>query len=187
MQHFYRAIQGWFSFQGVYAEAVAAAPKAGAIFVEVGAWKGKSAAFMGVEIANSGKAIDFYVVDHWKGSDEPAHHADPDVRTGRLYEVFLKNIKPVADFVRPLRTSSVEAAKTFDDGTLDLVLLDAGHTYEDVKADLEAWLPKLKAGGVLAGDDWNWTGVHSAVLERFDAAAVEVLGEGKGRHWRVRL
>jgi hypothetical protein len=40
---------------------------------------------------------------------------------------------------------------------------------------------------VIAGDDWNWEGVKRAVTERFGAGAVEVLGDGKGRHWRVRL
>ncbi len=186
MQHFYSKVPGWCSFAGVYADAVKAAPKTGAIFVEVGAWKGKSACFMGVEIANSRKTIEFYVVDHWKGSDEPAHHEDADVRAGRLYEVFLRTIKPVAAHVRPLRASSLEAAAQFEDGLVDLVLLDAGHTYEDVSADIAAWLPKIKPGGVIAGDDYNWTGVRQAIEEAF-AGKIEVLGEGKGRHWRVRL
>lgn len=184
--HFHTRVPGWFKFDGVYRDAVREAPKAGAVFVEVGSWKGKSAAFMGVEIANSGKAIEFYAVDHWKGSDEPAHHADPDVQAGRLYEVFLRNIRPVADHIRPLRCSSVEAARTFDDASLDLVFLDAGHSYEDVSADIAAWLPKLKPGAVIAGDDYNWSGVRQAIEEAF-AGRIEVLGEGKGRHWRVRL
>lgn len=183
--HYFQTVPGWFSFRGVYEAAVRRAAD-GAIFVEVGAWKGKSSAFMGVEIANSGKSIEFYAVDHWKGSDEPAHHADPDVRAGRLYEVFLRNIKPVADFVRPLRASSVTASQSFEDASLDLVLLDAGHTFEDVSADIAAWSPKLKPGGVMAGDDYNWTGVRQAIEQSF-AGRIEVLGEGKGRHWRVQL
>lgn len=187
MQHFFRTIQGWFSFEGVYRDAVREAPTDRVSrFVEVGSWKGKSAAFMGVEIANSGKPIDFYAVDHFKGSDEPAHHADPDVRAGRLFEVFERNIRPVARFVHPMRESSVSAAAGFADGALDLVLLDAGHSYEDVSADIAAWLPKVRPGGVIAGDDYNWSGVRQAIEEAF-AGRIEVLGEGKGRHWRVRL
>lgn len=185
IRHYFQSVPGWFSFRGVYEDAVKEAQD-GAIFVEVGSWKGKSASFMGVEIANSGKRIEFYAVDHWKGSDEPAHHADLDVRNGRLYEVFLRNIRPVADFVKPLRTDSVTASKSFEDASLDLVLLDAGHTYEDVSADIAAWTPKLKPGATLAGDDYNWTGVRQAIEEAF-AGRIEVLGDGKGRHWRVRL
>lgn len=185
MRHFYKTIPGWCSFTGVYEDAVREA-KSPAVFVEVGAWKGRSASFMGVEIANSGKRISFYAVDHWKGSDEAAHHADPDVRRGRLFEVFLRNTAPVRAYVNPLRMSSVEAAATFADGSVDFVLLDGGHTYEDVMADFAAWLPKLKPGGTIAGDDWNWSGVNKAVKETFTEGRYEILGEGKGRHWRVR-
>lgn len=187
MQHFYHQIPGWFSFAGVYADAVKAAPKAGAVFVEVGAWKGRSAAFMAVEIANSGKAIDFFVVDTWLGSDEPAHHADPDVRAGRLFEVFRRNTAPVERLIKPIRATSVEAAARFEPASVDFLLLDGDHTLEGVRADLDAWLPKMKPGAVLAGDDWNWSGVHTAVRERFGEGKIEVLGEGKGRHWRVTL
>jgi cephalosporin hydroxylase len=185
--HFYTRVPGWFSFSGVYTEAVAAAPQAGAVFVEIGAWKGKSTSFMAVEIANSGKGVEFFAVDTWLGSDEAAHHNDPDVQAGRLYEVFLRNIKPVADYVKPIRAPSVEAAKLFEDGSVDFLLLDGDHTLEGVRADLAAWLPKMKPGATLAGDDWNWSGVHTAVRERFAEDRIEVLGDGKGRHWRVRL
>lgn len=186
MKHFYNTIPGWFSFLGVYREAVAAASN-GALFVEVGAWKGKSTAFMAVEIANSGKPIRFYAVDTWLGSDEPAHHADPDVREGKLYERFVRNILPAAQYVTPLRMTSVEAAAQFQDGTVDFIMLDGDHTHEGVKADLDAWLPKMKPGATLTGDDWNWNGVHTAATERFGMARIEVLGQNKGRHWRVRL
>lgn len=162
------------------------AAKDGAVFVEVGAWKGKSTAFMAVEIANSGKRIAFYTVDTWQGSDEPAHHADPDVRAGRLYEVFLRNIKPAAAHVKPIRATSVEAAKLFDDGSVDFIMLDGDHTYEGVRDDIAAWLPKMKPGAIFSGDDYNWTGVRKAIEEAF-AGRIEVLGDGKGRHWRVRL
>lgn len=185
MQHFYRTIPGWFSFQGVYTDAVKAA-KSGAVFVEVGAWKGKSAAFMGVEIANSGKAVEFFAVDTWLGSDEPAHHADPDVKAGKLYERFLANIRPAAAYIHPIRATSVEASKLFEDGSVDFIMLDGDHTYEGVRDDIAAWLPKMKPGATFSGDDFNWRGVRQAIEEAF-AGRIEVLGEGKGRHWRVRL
>ena len=74
--HYYEGIQGWFNFRRVYGEMVArAAP--GAVFVEVGCWKGRSTAFLGVEILRSGKAIALHCVDHFRGSDEEAHLADP--------------------------------------------------------------------------------------------------------------
>jgi hypothetical protein len=48
-------------------------------------------------------------------------------------------------------------------------MIDAGHTYEDVKKDIESWFYKVKPGGVLAGDDYilNFPGVIEATNEYF--------------------
>lgn len=140
----------------------------GAQFVEIGCWKGKSSAYMAEEIKNSGKLIDFWCVDTWEGTlTEKGHQKDPDVVTGTLYQTFLDNMSPFPLYYKPLRMLSTEAAKTFDDNTFDFIYIDAGHEYEDVKADIEAWLPKLKPGGVIAGDDYNSFKVARAVHENF--------------------
>lgn len=170
MKHFYKRIHGWSRFVNWYAEAVSNAPaEAQSTFVEVGAWKGKSAAYMAVEILNSKKDINFFVVDTWKGSDEEAHHEDPDVQAGRLYDVFMENMMPVIDYIAPMRMESVKAAGQFPDESIDFILLDASHDYENVKNDIDAWWPKLKDGGVMAGDDYLWDGVLAAVTEFIEA------------------
>lgn len=182
MDHFYRKIQGWSQFIQHYEDAVKAAPKTGAHFVEVGAWKGKSAAFMAVEIANSGKDIKFTVVDWFKGSDERKHREDPVIQQDRLYETFMENIKPVKHLIDVRRGMSTDVAKQFADESLDFILLDASHDYLNVRADLYAWWPKLKPHGVMVGDDYKWIGVRDAVTEFFrkDPAA-----EPLGRCWKV--
>lgn len=187
MKHFYTNIQGWSRFIPFYKDAIIEA-RDGAHFVEVGSWKGKSAAFMAVEIINSGKNIKFDCVDTWEGSDEPAHHNDPIVQQGKLYEHFLENMKPVAHIITPVRMESVEAAKLYDDESLDFVLIDAAHDYTNVIADLHAWWPKIKKGGATAGDDYRWSGVNKAVHEFFDNNKIETLKnkEGAGVCWRVR-
>ncbi len=182
MQHFYGSIQGWFKFQDLYKRMVQEA-MSGDIFVEVGCWKGRSAAFMAVEIINSDKDIEFHCVDTFKGSDEPAHHSDPDVQNGTLFQTFVSNLSPVIDRVGMTihAMPSVEASRYFDDGTVDFILLDAAHDYDSVKEDIRAWHPKLREGGTLAGDDYNWEGVQKAVKELLPSH--EILGSGKGRHW----
>ena len=50
---------------------------------------------------------------------------------------------------------SIDAAKNFDDNYFDFVYIDADHAYQSVKTDLEAWYPKVKKGGFLAGHDWT--------------------------------
>ncbi len=168
MEHIYQNIEGWFNFQTIYRMAVEQA-QSGFHFVEVGAWKGKSTSFMAVEIANSGKHIQFDVVDTWQGSKEhlTGDYIDQDAVKGRLFEVFTRNMKPLADYYNPKPMTSLQAAATYADGSLDFVMIDASHEYEDVRADIQAWLPKVRPGGVLAGDDffYHWPGVIRAVQE----------------------
>lgn len=66
MKHYYKNIQGWFGARELY-RAVVGEFESGSRFVEIGAWKGQSTAFMAVEIINSGKQIEFNVVDTWQG------------------------------------------------------------------------------------------------------------------------
>ena len=62
-----------------------------------------------------------------------------------------------------LQEKSVEAATRFEDQSLDLVYIDAGHNFEAVKNDIETWLPKVRIGGFIAGDDYTWPGLKDAV------------------------
>ena len=165
MEHFYNSIHGYFDFQDIYTAAVQAAPQNGAHFVEVGSWKGTSSAYMAVEIANSGKNILFDCVDTWEGT-AMEHDHDTHVQNNTLYEHFLNNMKPVEGYYTPLRKTSVEAASLYQDGSLDFVFIDAGHTYEDCSADIHAWMPKLKPSGLFAGHDYGAAeGVKRAVDE----------------------
>ena len=185
MEHFYRQIPGWFSFRQVYEEALREAQD-GAHFVEVGSWKGKSAAFMAVAILRSGKKIRFDCVDTWKGSDEPKHRADPDVQAGTLYATFLRNIAPVRPNLKVVRKPSVSASTEYADGSLDFVFIDAAHDYQSVVDDIAAWWPKVKTGGTLAGDDFNKREVEQAVRDSLPDGFEMIVGAGSGRQWRVR-
>ena len=47
-----------------------------------------------------------------------------------------------------------EDTDTLFDGALEFVYVDATHLYADAARDLAAWWPKLRVGGVMAGDDY---------------------------------
>lgn len=165
MDHFFHNIQGWFIYNEIYDIAVATA-QSGAHFVEVGSWRGRSTAYMSVNIANSGKQIKFDCVDTWRGSlDEEVHQQDPSVVNDTLYAEFLANMAPVQHIVNPVRMTSMEAVKLYDDNSLDFVLIDGSHAYADVHNDITHWLAKLKPGAMIAGDDYEWPGVKQAVNE----------------------
>lgn len=72
---------------------------------------------------------------------------------GRNVEWFFRN--RLANW-RPIviKKTSVEAAKFIADGSLDFVYIDAAHDYENVKADINAWAPKVRKGGIVSGDDY---------------------------------
>ncbi|MCG8526611.1 MAG: class I SAM-dependent methyltransferase [Opitutales bacterium] len=67
--------------------------------------------------------------------------------------------------VRQINQSSEVAAEDFNNRSIDFVYLDGGHDYDAVKRDIMAWLPKVKIGSVIAGDDYPWEGVKKAVCE----------------------
>ena len=174
MRHYHETIQGWCCYTPLYARMVETAPaEAPSVFVELGCWKGRSAAFMGVEIINSGKPITFHAIDWFRGSDEPEHRADPEVAS--LYEVFRRNSRPVSKALGERfvvhREATAAAAGHFADESIDFVMVDAGHAAQDVSADITAWWPKLKAGGAMAGDDWSWPTVQQGVGAAFGGIA----------------
>jgi predicted O-methyltransferase YrrM len=189
LPHFFEQIQGWFNFRGVYEDAIREAAD-GARFVEVGTWYGRSAAWMAVEIANSGKQIEFYCVDTWKGSvDSPWMAEHLRGVGGSCKELFVEAMRGggVLDLVRPLEMPSRDAAAVFADNSLDFVFIDAAHDYDSVRDDVRAWYPKVKTGGVLAGDDVQWPGVIIGVRETIPHTEYELVNDANNwRHRKVR-
>jgi hypothetical protein len=52
------------------------------------------------------------------------------------------------------RNLSYWVVNSFTDGYYNFLYHDASHLYEDLKRDLNEWLPKLKNGGIIAGHDY---------------------------------
>lgn len=119
-------------------------------------------------------------VDNWP-ADYPTYsgrYGDPGPAFGareqnRRREQFMKKVHNRPGRVRLIEKASVEAALEVDDGSLDFVFIDADHTYEGCKADIEAWLPKVRSGGLVTGHDYapEFPGVVQAVDETFGKPA----------------
>jgi len=56
-------------------------------------------------------------------------------------------------------------ASWFNGNKASMVFIDADHTYEGCKRDIEAWLPKCEH--IMCGHDYNWPDVKKAVDEKF--------------------
>ena len=94
-------------------------------------------------------------VDCWL-DDKVVAHNDFLYTQGELdsqYETFKAEMadKP---FVKIHRGYSLDVVGEFPDEFFDFIYIDADHTYEGVKRDLEDWYPKMKKGGVFCGHDY---------------------------------
>jgi hypothetical protein len=106
-----------------------------------------------------------------------------------VLERFSENI--LAGQVRPIKDYSYNAVDRIEDASLDMVYIDASHLYESVKADISAYLPKLKESGLLCGHDYvNWCnfGVVKAVDEflQENTDFEFVLFNNDGFDWAIR-
>lgn len=185
MQHFYKNIPGWAAFANLYIDVVKRA-KNNSHFVEIGSWAGRSAALMAVEIYNSGKDIKFDCIDPWTDGGVDLRDTEHQKLLGDvpLLEQFKKNLGPVLHLVNPIQAMSLDAVSRYDDKTLNFIMIDGDHSYEPVRDDIAAYLPKMKPGAIMAGDDYAWPGVKQAVNEAF-GSRVKVFGREDPKNWKM--
>lgn len=180
-------LQGWRSVHPYLDEAVTAFRPA--VVVEIGAWKGASALHLARTMAANGVAGTVIAVDTWLGAVD--HWADTglfaELATEHgypsLYRTFLANVlrENLADRVLPLPLDSVNAAELLRlrGVTADVIHLDAGHEESSVAADLRAWWPVLRPGGLFIADDYDSLGGRfPGVCHAVDAFCAEVGVEG---------
>lgn len=192
---YYKGIPGWCGFAAMYYQAIAAIKDDRKhVFVEIGSWQGRSACLMASLIKASGKNVDFYCVDPWDDGG-------PDLWETTYYKelkeplrvLFDRHTAPYADIIKPIQSFSVEAADQFVDRSIDFIMIDGDHTYEGVHADIEAYLPKMRPGSIMSGDDYYWPGVTKAANEFFDTRGIQVRGKAHRdykmsvAHWWVQL
>lgn len=103
----------------------------------------------------------FLMVDTWahRPGDQARGIIDKNDKDPLLWDGIKKQAEAATNFASERRTiyqeASVKAASIFDEGDFDWIFLDAGHDYENFMADLEAWWPKLRPGGLFTGDDYG--------------------------------
>jgi hypothetical protein len=171
LQPSFNEIPGWFSYQNFYDSVVNKLPNNSNI-VEVGAWMGKSTNYLINKIKESNKIINFTTIDTFKGSSDESEHIETlNVFDNDIYSEFMHSTISLGNdsSVNVIKDTSVNSKDYFVNNSLDFVMLDAGHSYEDVKSDINSWFYKVKPGGIIAGDDYikEFDGVVKAVDEYF--------------------
>ena len=129
---------------------------AGGTWLEVGAWCGKSAVYLGAAAEENGAVL--YSLDHHHGSEENQEgweHFDPtllDPVDGRLntlpaWQRTIANARLEATVLGLVGPSLVVAAHFAQ--PLDVLFIDGGHGHDVAWSDYEAWTPKVVEGGLL--------------------------------------
>lgn len=92
-------------------------------------------------------------VKHWYSVDMWAGDRGHDVNQ---YKKALNKLLPFRDQNTVLRMTFSEAVDLFPDEFFDFIYIDGyAHTGQDDGKTLNEWWPKLKTGGVFAGDDYD--------------------------------
>ena len=190
-------LPGWNAFAPTYDLYLDKYARPHDVVVEVGVLYGKSVAYLAHGAIARGIPITIYAVDpwcEWEDSNSTVGHTStgwpwPELQAesgggpfGTFCDQMLKHARAELEVVHVLRLRSLYAARIFDDRSLAMVMLDGSHAYEDVRDDIRAWAPKVRTGGIFAGDDFapDFPGVVRAVREAYgDRAQVS------GTTWRV--
>lgn len=138
--------------------------------VEVGTYKAHYAA----EILRAWPGV-LHCVDPWchqPGWQDLVNH-DPD-QFAAIYAEAVDRLHPFGPRCQIHRQRSIEAVSGPWAHDLDFVYIDADHRYEHAKADIAAWWPAIRPGGLLCGHDYldgfdghTQFGVKQAVDEFF--------------------
>ena len=152
------------------AEAILRRVTAGQTVVEVGVFRGE----LSEELLRAGLNV-IMVDDYLVGMAHPRryrktgdyHTKVPRGTISRAACQAIERARQFPDQATIVRDRSVHAARSMTDKSVDLVFLDGDHSYEGVREDWREWLPKIKAGGWLAGHDYGDErfGVQKAVDE----------------------
>ena len=129
-------------------------------WLEIGAWCGKSALYLGAAAEATNGVL--YSLDHHHGSEENQagwEHFDAslvDPADGRLntlptWQRTIAGAKLERTVIGLVGDSQIVAAHFAQ--PLDLVFIDGGHAFDVAWADYVAWWPKIVATGLLAIHD----------------------------------
>lgn len=148
---------------------------------EVGSWVGESAVAFIVGMDAAGNTGHITCIDTWEGTDTDVNKVYADeLGSDGAFALFCQNLEKEinTDRVHVLKGDSVEIAKQVTD-QVEIVFLDAGHTYEEIVQDIKAWLPHVAKDGILCGHDYcpQFPGVVAAVDQLRSRYPVQVMPE----------
>jgi hypothetical protein len=167
-------LQGWGSQKKVFSRVITAIkPK---LIIEVGTWKGASAAHMLQLCKEQQVDAQIICIDTWLGSNDvmwtnPNYRSSLNLVGGypTIFKQFIFNMTNLglmnSVFPLPMTSSAAYFLLRRFNVQADLIYIDAGHEHDEVLLDLNYYFELLRPGGIMFGDDYShsWPGVISAV------------------------
>ena len=123
---------------------------------EIGTQQGRYA----VDLLNHLQPRELHLIDPWIYHTDERYQADganleqgaQDRNFDYVKEKFGKEIQSGQVILH--RAKSLDIVSSFQDGYFDMIYVDAMHYHDAVLADLVAYAPKVRPGGILAGHDF---------------------------------
>lgn len=122
---------------------------------EIGVWKGEFSA----QLLEGNPGLHMLCIDPWEAYPEwkdPRNLLDAKASQARMEGIYQKACARLKGLNATIvRKHSIDAAAAVPSRSLDFVYVDANHGYDAVTEDLTIWMPKVKAGGFVAGHDYR--------------------------------
>jgi predicted O-methyltransferase YrrM len=130
--------------------------------IEIGSYAGESTELFSQHFRHV-ISIDPFINDY-DPNDLTCSYMDLD----KVYNVFIERISPLSN-VSHIRKTSDDAIENLKDikGEIDFIYIDGMHTYEQIKKDINNYLPLLPNRGIISGHDYHpvWEGIVNGVNE----------------------
>ena len=179
----YNKIPGWFHASELYDMVVEKHKHDDNVaFVEIGSYFGRSSCYMMELIKERDPSIHLDIIDPWiwnefftdindrvqveriyRSDEMNAEHRRVVEEVGKdPYKIFHHYLDPTellcSDNIDIIQDTSEHSIVRYDDKSLDFVYIDGDHSFDVVRRDIELYMPKIKDGGIISGDDYNCVG-----------------------------
>eukprot|EP00962_Isochrysis_galbana_P013496 scaffold3822_cov142-Isochrysis_galbana.AAC.8 len=115
----------------------------------------------------------YMLVDLWAHQDTYTDNANRDDTTQQYrMEGTLKRLASYGDKIKVCRNYSTVCALRIPPSSLDFVYVDARHDYKGALADIKAYWPLLRPGGIMAGHDYMYAHEHSKYGQRITPSSM---------------
>lgn len=131
---------------------------------EIGVWQGR----FSEQMCQANPGVRLLCVDPWHAYDDYGDPKNEQVRLDAAERETRIRLAPHGCEIKKM--TSTAAADRVPNGSLDFAYIDANHGKHYVLADLAAWVPKVRSGGIAAGHDYELkkTHAHLEVREAVD-------------------